>query len=635
MSERLSSFLNRVGMNFTQNWYQIRDIQEWMLAEIYRKRKSFPYFRKRTLFSYVSWQKTHSEEPLEFLYTKFDSLFRYFLQKVFTVFQENQLELVGIEGHSTGAKNAGKDLFFEYKYHLTSDEIHGFELFPQAFHHPDHYYHIITYMFNLIVMVFAKLIKDILKLKFNLQINMLCADIKQDKMDNQDGMYVHFLIGIRQMDRAFLRTYLYSLIYHFAEVLPNINQTLLHRLKLENDKIYPIAAAAYPFAEQSLATVFYTLERKAQIIGQITPMLDVFNYIASRVEDSLFQTEVLVKEIIHDKIISQKTAHHASGFLEIFNFLNGAASLFSTFQANNKADRGRQYQLLFMYLQYFNISSPEAFLYPEKVEEAIQNEQLLTMFPSISSKTFINFIFETIGLVFSADEAFDTMFQRLFNKSVFELNEKFFEVYLFSLNQKFFELLATIRGKTPDFNYTFGEIIHFMLEILQSLVVSIFIAESPEKAQKNFKDQRSRYTPDKITLRVLELRLFKDIPLSDNNWQDYYLSRNKSYVKKIFSKYLTIPDHYFFSPERLLKINMIYERRMVDPTPFLETWLIKAIIKRFYGFQARILDRLPVNYSKQELTHALYTDFSVGIIDTRILEKLEEYSEFFANLWEC
>ncbi|MCK5347544.1 MAG: hypothetical protein KAR20_29245, partial [Candidatus Heimdallarchaeota archaeon] len=229
MTERLTSFLNRIGMNFTQNWYHIRDIQEWMLAEIYRKRKSYPYWRKKVLFSYVSWQKTQNEDPLEFFYKKFDWLFRYYLQKVFTVFQEKQLELMGIEGYS---KNMGKDLFFDYKYNLTSDEIHDFKLFPQAFHHPDHHFHIITYMFNILVMVFGQLIKDILKLKY-IQISMLCADVKRD---DQGQYYVHFLIGVRQMDRAFLRTYLYSLIYHFAEVLPNVNPTLLNDLKYENDK---------------------------------------------------------------------------------------------------------------------------------------------------------------------------------------------------------------------------------------------------------------------------------------------------------------------------------------------------------------------------------------------------------------
>ena len=568
-----------------------------------------------------------------------DWLFRYFFQKVFTVFQENQLELVEIEGQSTSSENAGKDLFFEYKYHLTPDEIHGFKLFPQAFHHPDHYFHIITYMFNIVVMVFAKLMKDILKLNQFLQINMLCADIKHAEDTEEDRLYVHFIIGVRQMDRDFLQTYLYSLIFHFAEVLPNVNQTLLAKLKRKNDKIYRLAETAYPSAEQTLTTVFYTLERKAQIIRQVTPLLDVLNFIASRVEDSIFQTTDLVKDIIREKITSPATAHHDPGFMEIFEFLNTAASVFSTFQANNKANNFRQYQLFFMYLQYFCISGLDimknspAFYYPEKVEEAIHNEQLLTMFPTISSKTFTNFISETIGLVYSADEAFDTMFQRLFKKSVFELNEKFFEVYLFSLNKKFFELLRTLREKYADFNYSYNEIIHYMLVIFQNLVLRIFIADTPEIAQKNFRDQLTRYTPEKITLCVLELRLFKDIPLSDNNWQDYYLSRNKSYVKKVFSTYLTIPDHYFFSPERLLKINMIYERRMMEDTPFLETWLIKTVIKSFFGFQARILNLLPENYSKQDLIQAIYTDFSVGIIDTQILEKLEEYAEFFSNLW--
>lgn len=112
----------------------------------------------------------------------------------------------------------------------------------------------------------------------------------------------------------------------------------------------------------------------------------------------------------------------------------------------------------------------------------------------------------------------------------------------------------------------------------------IFIREDPSLAMENFRDNLTRYTPQQIALRVLELRIFKEIPLADNNWQDYYLSRNKNTVKRVFAKYYEIPDNYFFTEERLLKINMNYERGILNETPLLEKWLIMNILEPFDNF---------------------------------------------------
>ena len=51
LSSRLTSYLNRIGENIITNWYEIRDIHNWMLAEIYRKKKAFPVWKKKVLFS--------------------------------------------------------------------------------------------------------------------------------------------------------------------------------------------------------------------------------------------------------------------------------------------------------------------------------------------------------------------------------------------------------------------------------------------------------------------------------------------------------------------------------------------------------------------------------------------------------
>jgi hypothetical protein len=168
--------------------------------------------------------------------------------------------------------------------------------------------------------------------------------------------------------------------------------------------------------------------------------------------------------------------------------------------------------------------------------------------------------------------------------------------------------------------------------ILYNLVLRVFISKNPKQAGENFRDKMGRYSPERLAIRVLELRVFKDIPLSDNNWRDYYLSRNKNYVKKTFAPHVDIPDHYFFSPERLLKINMIYDRGLLDSTLPLEEWLVQHIIRQFFAFNSTI--RQQVEIEKKDLRATLIEYYAQGIIDTRLRDSIEDFVNDFSAVWE-
>jgi hypothetical protein len=229
--------------------------------------------------------------------------------------------------------------------------------------------------------------------------------------------------------------------------------------------------------------------------------------------------------------------------------------------------------------------------------------------------------------------ALDLVFNRIFKKTVFEMNEGFIEAFLFSLNKKLQDLLEEKARHNPQFDYSFKNIIHFIAIVLYNFVERVFIGETPEAVNQNFRDRLSRYTPDKIALRLLELKIFKDIPISDNIWQDYYLSRNKTFIKKIFQKYYEIPDGYFFSPERLLKINMIYERKLLETTPPIEKWIIQSVIKPFYEFQDSIKKKLPQIYTRDDLTTALMAEFTKGVMDQNFMDQIEDIVDQIADIW--
>jgi hypothetical protein len=229
---------------------------------------------------------------------------------------------------------------------------------------------------------------------------------------------------------------------------------------------------------------------------------------------------------------------------------------------------------------------------------------------------------------------FDVIFKKMFNCTVFEANEAFFEAFLFSLNKRFLQMIEDMRKKNAGFTYNFSDIMWIMTVIMYNLVQKVFIAPNPKEAVEHFRDKLGRYTQEQLALRVLELRIFKDIPLSDNNWPDYYLSRNKNVVKKYFQPYVEIPDHYFFSPERLLKINKIYDRGLLETTHYLEEWLFKNIIKQFFAFQQHVLQKLPEDFTTVQLSTALEEYFSQGIIDERQREGITDFVESFVEEWD-
>lgn len=638
MPNNLHSFLDRIAINFTENWYNIRDLQNWMMDEIYRKRKTFPYWRKKVLFTYVSWQRKYKHKSGSFsdvnnlswfFYHKFDWLFKYYFENMFLGFNVKQLEMLSLEGDII----SNADLFFLYEYKFTPEEIQEFQNFKQEYNHPDHYYRIISYIFNSIVMVFNELIVEILKKEIS--ISLICADIKEGKTDEEKSL--QFLICMRKPEKEFLKSFLNSLIYDFAELLPGIDHALLKNLYQRKEKLYPMALKAYSQSSTQLTRVMFTLQRKCQVLGHINPLLDIMNFIGSRVEDSIFETPALVHDILQEKYGQSSNSNLIAQYEEIFRFLNTSASLFSTFQSNNRAIIHRQYQLFFFYSQYFlplnalETQENAMLFYPNLFKTEI--EQNFGKKSTLDRSFGILNFFLMQGIQFGAEKALDIVFHKIFNQTIHSMNESFFEALLKSINFKLSDLIRDHISSLGTYKQSFDEVVHVMCTILQNLATNIFIRNNPEEAMMNFRDNLTRYTPQRIALRVLELRIFKDIPLADNNWQDYYLSRNKPTVKRIFSKYYNIPDNYFFTEERLLKINMNYERGILQQTPLLEEWLISHIVQPFDQFYAIIQKQIRRKADQHRIRGEIFKFLSQGIIESATLEKIEDYSDYFADLW--
>ena len=105
----------------------------------------------------------------------------------------------------------------------------------------------------------------------------------------------------------------------------------------------------------TLYHLILTLVKKCIVLERITPILDFFNFVCSRFEDTVFKMDEVLKTEFFPKF--NLTNKEIDERMKLFNFINGNVSFFSMFQANNGASKAKQYQLFFMFMQFMFIYS--------------------------------------------------------------------------------------------------------------------------------------------------------------------------------------------------------------------------------------------------------------------------------------
>jgi hypothetical protein len=233
---------------------------------------------------------------------------------------------------------------------------------------------------------------------------------------------------------------------------------------------------------------------------------------------------------------------------------------------------------------------------------------------------------------FSTNHSFKTVFKHIFKQKIDDLNENFFSAFLTSLNEK---LLSDIQShnKNAIESLTYPEVVEFIIKTIYHSIKTIFLAENPLKASINFQDSISRYSPKNVALRSLEILFFKEIPLSDNNWMNYNLSRNKEKVIKQFQEFFKIPKDYFFTNKKLLHISM-KQLYALESDLLLEEWIVSNIIDPFISFIDKIwkmLEEKVEPITAQIVFMEFYHELSRSVINPHTLDNLEIICEKMAE----
>ena len=602
-----------------------------------RKQQEFQQFEKEIQLKWDEFKQKNDKRVVKrtfttFFYTNFHSFFKFFLH-VFFGFNEDSLELIMKE------KVSEKVLFLEYKYYLTPEEQEEFENNTKQFETEMFYgfsfpLGYLFFIIRLLGIIVRKIIQE--------NVFILLDAVAIQKGDKKSSL--KFMIIIKDSKDKIFHSYLNMVLYYFLKQFEGIPEKYYATLLKGREKLYQIALDEYSSAKEKLIDLLYYFYKKCNLLQSFSHLLDFFNFVGARVEDSVFsKVEIIRKEFLVN--LEEYSTEKKNAIINFFDFLDKKSTLYSTFQANNLPSPKSQLNLYLLYMKYYFGSGLEALevgdllFLPEIFKKALNqyNKHVNDVIGSESIKNIknlLNFLYALSNI-----ENLDHFFQKIFKKNISQLNYGFFKTFLKSFNSQFAIIINQeneVLSENPDISpFTFDLIVDHMCRILYVLIDKIFLRDSPDNASQNFIDPRSRYIGKNIALRVLELSFFQDINYSDDTWPDYIISLNKRYIKDEVNKYnITIPDVNFYTDEELTQIMLTYNIQSFSDQPYFEEWLIQEIIIPLHNFILNIRNLVKDPLSEIEVYEKLREFFLTDIKNKELVQEFKFISQELAPFWK-
>ena len=567
-----------------------------------------------------------------FFYESFHDFFKFFIQEFFA-FDKKSLELVIKE------KISDKILFLEYNYFLTHEEEEHFNNTSKTFEGEIFYGFSFTtgylfFLIRLLGMVFRNTIQE--------KIFILLDGVIVKKVEKNNTL--NFMIIIKDSKDEIFHSYYSMVLYYFLRHYKGIPEKFYNKLLEGRERLYQTALQEYTLAQEKLVDLLYYFYKKCNLLQSFSPLLDFFNFVGSRVEDSIFsKVDIIRKDFLAnlDYDIGKKNS-----LIEFFKSLDKKSTLYSTFQANNLPSPKSQLNLFLLYMKYYFGSGLEALevgdllFLPEIFKTTLDqhNKNVIDVIGAnfiTEINKFLNFV-STLSNI----ENVDIFFRKVFKKNISQLNYGFFKTFLKSFNSNFGmkidqenKILSENPENTP---FTFNIIVDHMCRMLYVLIDHIFLRNTPDEASSNFIDPRSRYIGKNIALRVLELFVFQDINYSDDIWPDFVISLNKEQIRKDLEKNfkIMIPDTSFYTDEELLQVMLTYNIQSFSDQPFFEEWLIYEIIIPLNNLISNIRNSVRDPSNQIEVYEKLSEFFLSDIKDKEIIKDFKFFCQQLAPFWK-
>ena len=550
------------------------------------------------------------------------------------------IEFYGLNGDSLKLaqieKISDSNLIMEYEYFMSPEEQELFNDIAKIAgldEYPFDYY--VGYLY-FAISTLGVIIKRIIKEEFFILLDGAVLKL------NDNGAVLQLMVGVRDNKREFYENYLRMSIIYFLKQYSGIPSKVRDDLMRGREKLYQLALEEYyTNIPEKLTELLYILYKKIKLTQGFTPLLDFLNFVCSRVEDSKFsKIDIIKKEFLVNLDYSEEKKNSV---IKFFEFLDSKSSLYSTFASNNLPSPRDQFNLFILYMKYYFGKGLEALEAGDLLFHPEIFKKNLDIYNKTSKKVIdakaINRIGEFLrvfSIINNIEENF-IFFQKIFQKSIADLNFWFLGSFLRSLNTKFFELVSEenkrISEDPENLQFNFNTVADHVCRMLYVLIEKIFIRKTPEEASENFIDPRGRYTGRNIALRVNELFIFQDLNFSDDLWPPLMISLNKETIIKAFSSFISIPDEQFYTDEDLLKILLSYNFRSFSDSSLFEEWLINDIILPLNDFILNIARSVENPSNKIEVYEKLSELFLDGVEDKELIKMIKFICQELASFW--
>jgi len=596
------------------------------------------YEKIRTLWN--EFQKRNKTRIIKksyttFLYNHFNEFFIYYLNTLFGLNTEGSLKLKSKE------KVSPRELLLEYNLYINHIKAEKFQEYITRSEKKWKGYVFHSYFLFFVVYSLGNILKEIIEEKF--EIVLEGAKLRKNRQNNEK--HIDILIIVKEDRHEFHNHYYKMALYFFFRQKKGIPEKTLKKLEKGKNELFTYALDKYSLQKtrKRLVDLLYYFYKKCTLLNNICPMLDLINFVNSRVEDSKFsKLDIIKKEYLSNFDYPNGIKAKLE---EIFVFLDQKSSTSSTFLANNLPSRTDQVNLFLLYNKFYLGSGLEALetallFFPSKFTERLDSYNL-NHETRINSNCVINInnISNFFSLI-SEEDLFNMLFEKIFNKSVIDFNFDFFNAFFKSLNQKFLQIISEEEDviseeasqQIGEFDFSFT--INHICRMLYVLIDKLFLKEKPSDASENFIDPFGRYVGKNIALRILELELFQDMNFSDDLWPDFLVSWNKERVKEKLKKYHIDPsEKYFYSNEQINRLFITYNFDFPTKQLNLEQWLIDELIVPLNDFIQRIQTCLDDPNDKIEIYEELSEYFAEGITNEDKISEVKGICQKFANFW--
>ncbi len=614
----------------------LKTINKELFNLLEKNNTNFEEFKNDIRLRWDNFQKRNQSRIIKksftsFFYENFHDLFSSFLY-IFFNFSENSLELFSKE------KISEKIIFFEYNYQLNPIEEEEFVNISDGFKIEILYgFSILTGYLYFIVRVLGMVIRKVTQEDIFILLDAII-------IRNQDlNKNLNFLIICKDSKDEIFESYYNMVLYYFLRQFKGIPESYFENLYKGREKLYEIALNEYSSSKEKLVDLLYYFYKKCNLLQSFSPLLDFFNFVGARVEDSVFsKLDVIKKEFL---VNLNYSTEKKNAIIKFFEYLDKKSTLYSTFQANNLPSPKSQLNLFLLYMKYYFGSGLEALevgdlLFLPEVFKVTLNQYNKRVDDVIGANSIINIKeFLKYLSVLSENHNINLVFHKIFRMNISQLNFGFFKTFLKSLNSNFSQKINQeneILLENPENSpLTFQILVDHICRILYVLIDKIFMKNSPDEASINFIDPRSRYIGKNIALRVLELFVFQDINYSDDVWPDYIISLNREQLKKELNQFnVSIPNKHFYSLEELMQIMITYNIQSFSDQPYFEEWIINEIIIPLNNFIQEI--RISVENPLDEIE--VYDKLSKYIVneipDMKKKKNLESICQQLAPFWK-